>query len=130
MKKLLRVFLLVTTCYWLFAISFPSPARAECYDTPGVATDVGTIGCLEVYIQNLIAFIFPIAGAVALFFLIIGGIRFVTSGGEPKAVETAKKTLTYAVMGLALIFLVFFILKGVILPLTGVDLTRFNIVLP
>jgi hypothetical protein len=35
-------------------------------------------------------------------FIIVGGIRYITSAGNPKAIEGAKKTLIYAVGGLIL----------------------------
>ena len=42
------------------------------------------------------------AGVVAVIFIIIGGIRYTTSVGSPKALENAKKTLIYAIAGLVL----------------------------
>lgn len=35
--------------------------------------------------------------AFAVIFIVIGGIRYITSSGDPKAVDSAKKTLTYSV---------------------------------
>ena len=91
--------------------------------------DTATIQCLEVYVQRLINFLYPIAGAVALLFLLWGGIKFIRSGGEPKSVEEAKKTMTWALLGLALIFLLWAIL-AVIAEITGVNLREYNIVVP
>lgn len=125
MKKTLPVFYLLITGYLLSVIA-PSPVWAQCYQGP--QGDVATIGCLESYIQSVINFLFPLISAVALFFLLLGGIRFITSGGDPKAVEGAKKTMTYALLGLAVIFLVFFIIKGVLYPLTGWNLLQYDLV--
>lgn len=110
--------------HFSFFIFFASPAWADCH-IEGTAT----IGCLGEYIQNTVKFIFPLAAAVALFFLIFGGIKFITSGGDPKAVEGAKKTITYALLGLGVllsIYAIFWLIK----QLTGLDLTVFNIVMP
>jgi heme O synthase-like polyprenyltransferase len=52
-----------------------------------------------------------LASLVAMFFIIFGGFKFLTSGGDPKQVEGARKTLTYAIIGLILIFLAFAIIK-------------------
>lgn len=93
------------------------------------ANEVGTIECLGQYIKALTGFLFPLASLVAFLFLLFGGIRFITSGGEPKAVESAKKTVTYALLGLGVIFCVWLIFN-LIYQLTGLDLTRFNIVVP
>jgi hypothetical protein len=39
---------------------------------------------------------------VAVIFIIVGGIRLITSAGSSKAIEGARKTITYAVVGLVL----------------------------
>jgi hypothetical protein len=58
--------------------------------------------------------------------LIMGGFKFITAGGDPKAIEGAKKTLTYAIMGIVLVALSFLILQF-ISTFTGVDVTQFKI---
>lgn len=44
-----------------------------------------------------------IAGMAALILVIVGGIRFVTSGGDPGNVKSARNTVLYALIGLAVI---------------------------
>lgn len=41
-----------------------------------------------------------VAGIVAVFFVIIGGFKFITAQGEPEAAAGARKTLTFALIGL------------------------------
>lgn len=41
-----------------------------------------------------------VALPVAAIFLIIGGIKYATATGDPKALEEAKRTVTYSVLGL------------------------------
>ena len=41
-----------------------------------------------------------LVGAVAVIFLIIGGLRYVVSNGDPKNVEAAKNTILYAIVGI------------------------------
>jgi len=43
-----------------------------------------------------------IIGIIAIVMVIISGIRFATSGGNSSSVESAKKTLIYAILGLVL----------------------------
>jgi hypothetical protein len=50
--------------------------------------------------------------------IVIGGIRFIASGGDPKKVEQARKTIIYAIAALVLMYLVFFIIN-VIGTVTG-----------
>ncbi|MCK5332395.1 hypothetical protein KAJ41_00860 [Candidatus Parcubacteria bacterium] len=42
-------------------------------------------------------------GGIALLFLIIGGIIYITSGANPELQQKAKKAITYSVIGLMLI---------------------------
>jgi hypothetical protein len=51
---------------------------------------------------NLIAFI---AGTAAIIVLIIGGIRYISSGGDAGNVESAKNTIVGAIIGLIVIAL-------------------------
>ncbi len=45
-----------------------------------------------------------VAALVALVFLIIGGIKWITSGGDKAAVESARGTITAALIGLIIVF--------------------------
>ena len=55
-----------------------------------------------------------IVGIIAVIMLIIGGIRYVTSGGDAKKVTDAKNTVLYAIIGLVIAFLAFAIVNFVI----------------
>jgi hypothetical protein len=46
-------------------------------------------------------------GAVAVIMLLIGGIRYVISGGDSNAVQGAKNTILYAIIGIVVAFLAF-----------------------
>jgi len=58
---------------------------------------------LKRILQILLAF----AAAIALIFLVIGGFQYVMARGNEEATEKAKKTITGAVIGLALIIMSF-----------------------
>ncbi|HLD91826.1 MAG TPA: hypothetical protein VI795_00355 [Patescibacteria group bacterium] len=73
-------------------------------------------------------------GGITLFILIFtSGFKYLTSGGDPKALEAAKKTLTYAIGGFVLFIFSYLILK-IIGTITGVEtnvlhlITNFQIV--
>ena len=55
-----------------------------------------------------------IVGIVAVIMLIIGGIKYVISGGDSKKVTDAKNTVLYAIIGLVICFLAFAIVNFVI----------------
>jgi hypothetical protein len=45
----------------------------------------------------------PVAGAIAVIFLIIGGIRYILSAGSSDQIEKAKHTIIYSVVGIIVI---------------------------
>ena len=53
-------------------------------------------------IANILLFLL---GAIAVIMLIIGGFRYVVSGGDSNAVESAKNTILYAIVGIVVAFL-------------------------
>lgn len=56
----------------------------------------GVLGSIMAYLQG-------IAGTIAVIFIIIGGIMYMISGGDKDMVERAKKTLIFAIVGLAIV---------------------------
>jgi uncharacterized ferredoxin-like protein len=54
-------------------------------------------------LHKITLFIALIAGAAAIILLIVGAIRFITSGGDSNAVSSAKGTIVNALIGLAII---------------------------
>lgn len=94
----------------------------EIKTTSGAATLEG----LENVFDSVVGVVLGFGGIVLFFMLIVGGFQFITAGGDPAKVEQAKKTLTYAIMGVVLLALAFLILKF-ISTFTGVDVTQFKI---
>ncbi len=54
-------------------------------------------------VTNTIQWFFGFAGVVALAFVLIGGVSYMTSAGDPSKVQKAKQTITYALIGLAIV---------------------------
>ncbi len=54
------------------------------------------------------------SGAVAVFFLVVGSIRYITSLGSQDRMDGAKKTIKYAIIGLLAVILAFAIVTNVI----------------
>lgn len=91
-----------------------------------VAGEVATLQGLECAFANVISVALALAGIVVFAMFVIGGLRYLTSGGDPKAVEAARGTLTHAVAGVVILVLAFLILV-LVKNITGVDVTRFQI---
>ncbi|OGM05443.1 hypothetical protein A2125_01255 [Candidatus Woesebacteria bacterium GWB1_43_5] len=82
---------------------------------------------IEVVFSNIVGAAIALAGIVLFIMLVIGGFKYLTAGGEPPKIESARKTLTYAILGIVFIALSFLFLRfiGVF---TGVqDITIFKI---
>lgn len=60
-------------------------------------------GNIDDTIRAVFQIITLIAGVLAVIMLIIGGLRFVTSGGSQDAVKNARNTILYAVIGLFIV---------------------------
>lgn len=81
---------------------------------------------LEAIFGNAVKAVIALAGIVLFIMLITGGVKYITSGGDPKAAEGAKNTITYAIGGLLLILLSYVILV-ILGTITGTNLTNFII---
>jgi len=75
-----------------------------------VDNGVATLRCVPIVFGNLINAALIFVGSVAAFFLVWGGIKFVTSGGDPKQVGEARQIITYALIGVILVLLSFAII--------------------
>lgn len=91
--------------------------------------DPATIKDFEEIVQNILNIAIRLAGVLLFIMLIIGGFKYLTAGGDPKKAEAARNTLTYAIAGLVLVILAWFILLF-IEKFTGVKVTQFNIPTP
>ena len=90
--------------------------------------DIATIKDLEFIFGNVVKSALGFAGIVLFVLLLTGGFKYITSGGDPKALEGAQKTITYAIGGLILI-LVSYLILVLIKTITGVDVTQFKVTL-
>ena len=54
------------------------------------------------FISGLIRILSGIAGLVATGFIVIGGLTYITSSGNPVALEKAKRTIIFAAFGLVI----------------------------
>lgn len=62
-------------------------------------------------ITNVLLFII---GAISVIMLIIGGIRYVVSGGDSSAVTSAKNTILYAIVGIIVALLAYALVNFVL----------------
>lgn len=69
-----------------------------------------TLQDFEGVFATILGLAVQLAGIVLFFVFLFGGFRYLTSGSDPGKVEAAKKTLTYAILGMVLFALAYLIL--------------------
>ena len=81
-----------------------------------VPTSVNDGTSLDSLIQKIVNILSVVVGIVAVIMIIVGGFRYVTSGGKQESVTSAKNTILYAIIGLVIVALaqiiVHFVLKN------------------
>jgi len=84
----------------------------------------------EEFLSRLLSVVLGLAfiiGSLAFFFIfIIGGIEWITSGGDKVKVDDARRKLTNALVGLILLFSIFAI-ANLIDTVFGVNITSFSL---
>jgi hypothetical protein len=107
MKKVLNATSLAIT-----GLAMPVLAWAEPTGVTPVPSSAGNITIAQL-LTKVITWVLTFAAAVAVLFLIFGGLQYVTSAGNDKRVAAAKNTILYAVVGLIVIALSFVIVTFV-----------------
>lgn len=63
------------------------------------------------FLSNLVQLIFYVAAIVFLFMLVIGAFQWVISGGNKESIDSARKRITNAIIGLVIFSLVFLLAR-------------------
>jgi hypothetical protein len=69
-------------------------------------------------IHSIINVLSAVVGVVAVVMIIVGGLRYITSGGNDTSVSGAKNTILYAVIGLIIVALAQIIVRFVLTKVT------------
>lgn len=77
-------------------------------------TGLSTAGADGGSTDTLITITFSIIGAIAFLVILIAGLNYVFSAGEPEKIARAKNTIIYGVVGLVVAALSFALVKYVL----------------
>lgn len=102
-----------------------SPWIGECIYTDSAGDSIATLKGLSCLVGNILSVTLGFLGLIFFLMTVAGGLRYLTAGGDPKAVEAAQKTITSALFGLVLAICSWFIVKFIEV-VTGINLTQFN----
>lgn len=93
----------------LAALAFPAVAFAQPIVPPALET-VARNNIVDI-VRAIIQFILVVAFVLAFIMLLIGGIRWITAGGDEKAVASARNMITAALIGLVIVLVAFALIK-------------------
>lgn len=90
------------------ALAAPAAALAQTNLTPSAITPINN--AVNV-VRGIIQFILVVAFVAAFIFLLIGGLRWITAGGDEKAVSSARNMITAALVGLVIVLVAYAIIR-------------------
>lgn len=77
----------------------------------GQADNLAGSGGIFETVTNILLFLI---GAIAVIMLVVGGIRYVISGGDQNQVTAAKNTIMYAIIGIVVAIIAYAVVQFVI----------------
>ena len=104
---------------------WPGTNVACIQEFPG-GIEVPTLKCFEAVFSRILSIIVYLSVFALFVMLVIGGFKYLTSGGDQKQTAAAQQTLTFAIAGIALMAIAFLIFR-IIEAFTGVPITIFKI---
>jgi lysylphosphatidylglycerol synthetase-like protein (DUF2156 family) len=82
-------------------------------DCNGASTKINGV------LKTLINLLSAIVGVVAVIMIVVGGFKYITSGGDSNKTASAKNTIVYAIIGLVIVALAQILVHFVINSSTG-----------
>ena len=106
-KKVSKFFVPLATAALLFAV----PLAVLAAGTEIVPNEIKPINDIVAVVRAIIRFILIVAFVAAFVMLLIGGIRWITAGGDEKGVASARNMITAALIGLVVVLVAFAIIR-------------------
>lgn len=109
-------------------LAMATPVLAQDEPDPEINTfETGNIPFTDLgkLLSNALALLFFFAGLLAFIFIVIGGIQWITAGGDAKAAQAARDRITAAVVGL-LVVVAAFAITLILGRVFGIDLFNFR----
>ena len=83
-------------------------------DTSEICKEAGDVDKGNELIKTVVNLLLYAIGIISVIVIIIGGIRYTTSGGDANGIKSAKDTILYAVVGLIVAMLAYAIVNFVV----------------
>lgn len=79
-------------------------AMAQIYNIPGI-TPLPQGATFANFFSRIIIWVLYLGGAIAVIYLVYGGILYITAGGDPEAATKGKTAVVNAIIGIVIIAL-------------------------
>ena len=102
-------------------LSFPIATFASFWDDIRGGLDQGSEKTVEQLVVDVLNWMIGAAAVICVVMLIVGGYSYMTAGGDEQKVGKATKTLTNALIGLAICFIAVMLVNFVLKNFLGVQ---------
>ena len=121
MRKVLRLILPILVCgvVMVAGVVNTTGVMAESVNNLSAVQCDGCPDDLYAVFKNITNTVLYVVMIIAVIMLIVGGIRYIVSGGDAKKVTDAKNTILYAIIGLIICFLAYAIVNFVVKTIPG-----------
>lgn len=115
-----------------FAVSTTTPTMVAAQNKEDICKGIGLVGgsndCsqpdgvpnVNSTLENAVNLLSVVVGVISVIMIIIGGLKYITSGGDSSKVSSAKDTILYAVIGLVVVAMAQVIVRFVLNEATTV----------
>lgn len=115
----------ITASFALWQLAFPRQVGAQTTTWSGVCIsekdpDVATLQGLQCLLANVLSVALTFLGIAGFVMIVVASLRWLFMGGNTQDVEGAKKTMTFAVLGIV-VALSAFIILNLVASFTGVN---------
>jgi cytochrome bd-type quinol oxidase subunit 2 len=86
-----------------------STTTGDCQDDTATGTER-----IQTIVTTIVNIFSIVVGIVAVIMIVVGGFKYITSGGDSGNITSAKNTIVYAVIGLVIVALAQFIVQFVL----------------
>jgi len=103
MKKWFGLLLVFVLCCVLFTFAADAFASTDFGISKVKGLNLSQATSPGAFIANLIRWILGVVGVIMVAMLVYGGVTYATAAGNQERAESAKKILTYAIIGVAIV---------------------------
>ncbi|PSO46040.1 MAG: hypothetical protein BRC22_00125 [Parcubacteria group bacterium QH_9_35_7] len=121
-KKDRKIFKYLIISFFIFSVFIFSPQSVQAQNNSQQKVPLNNPLNAETVpglIGSITSTLLSIVGSLALLAFVVGGVRWLVSGGKPEQIKKGANTMLYAIIGLFVVFGSYAILRLIIRTITG-----------